>query len=115
MLLAAQRNDIIIFQQKIINCLKGIVKTLYAINERYFPGLKHMVANLTSLPKKPEDLVSKMEQITRSSPFESWKLTRALILETLDLLALEMPDYDVQELRERLDMNRRQVPNHPVL
>ena len=115
MLLAAQRNDIIIFQQKTINCLKGIVKTLYAINKRYFPGSKHMVANLTSLPNKPEDLVSKMEQITRSSPFESWKLTRALILETLDILALEMPDYDVQELRERLDMNRRQVPNHPVL
>jgi hypothetical protein len=101
----SERRDTIAFHKCLTNGVEQMLQALCAINRRYYPGSKRAHWLVDSLELKPNDLLSKMEQVFFGDYAQSKKIFESLVGETMELLPETLNLKESIQTR-RLDVRR---------
>ncbi|HEU5042275.1 MAG TPA: nuclear transport factor 2 family protein [Gemmatimonadales bacterium] len=84
---AIARVDVPYTQSIVMNTVHDLIQVLYAVNERYYPGEKRLVAQAASLPERPEDLPEKLAWLVLPAEPPTTELLERQRLTLVDLVA----------------------------
>lgn len=107
--MGAYRNDSLFVYECLVEDLKKMLQTLFCLNRVYHPGkakgLNWIVEQ--QLPIQPTDFLQRMTALLNDKESEGVAEMLQLIVEVYDLVAKEMPDFDLSAFRKRFEVKLR--------
>lgn len=88
------RDDTLVLHQHFVWIGQCVLKVLAALNRIYYPSPEHkwMHHLIEKMQVTPAGLSERLKRAFQSDPRDAWRELRDLMLETLDLVELHLPD-----------------------
>lgn len=103
------RNDSLFIYECLVEDLKKMLQTLFCLNRVYHPGkakgLNWIIEQ--QLPIQPTDFLQRMTALLNEKEAKSVEIMLQLIVETYDLVAREMPTFDLTAFWKRFEVKLR--------
>lgn len=97
----AERDGLLFVHELLVGIEKSLLGILFGLNRMYDPGdWKRMDWRIGNLTIAPKQFSSRLKHILLSEPTSALQQCTQLIEETLDLLAIHMPEVDTTAARE---------------
>ena len=113
----AKRKDLLPLHRIFAEVGENLIKSLLGLNKVYLPApdrLKWIEKIIGELRLKPPEFAKRLHATFRGAPMAGVEELRTLVLETLDLIEANIPEFRVGGLRTKLGENRHPWKKSPV-
>jgi hypothetical protein len=108
MTMLAERDDVLLLHEDLVENVQRILDTLFGLNRVYAPHPFHkwLAWEATLLPLAPANLVARVHRLLVASPLQAVHLVCSLAEETFDLVEKALPGFDVEPPRAAFEDDR---------
>jgi predicted nucleotidyltransferase len=104
----AARDDVLLLHRDLVDNLQGLLDALFGLNRVFTPHPFHkwLEWETTLLPLKPDDLVRRIRRLLVAPPRKAVDEVSALAEETFDLVAANLPEFQIEPVRQAFAFRR---------
>ena len=102
------RDDLLLLHRDLVDNVQGVLDALFGLNRVFVPHPWHkwLAWEATLLAVKPDDLVERIRRLLAAAPPEAVAELCALVEETFDLVAAELPSFALARVRTAFEFQR---------